>query len=225
MVQLRAPDIADPLVVAGELLHIGGFLEKVHFLLRSGPEFVQDHFQVHDILKAAHRREQIHSPFEKADISGHDVIDTLALYFDNDIRSVQEFGPVYLRNRSRSERLPLDRGENVMPVLPVGAVDDLFHRLEGHWSDLGGQLHQLITIALRQHVGVKRHDLSQLDICGAEFLEDRAQFPRRDPPCDVVLAEYCGDLAEPLPIIYFGLIGLRGALRPLDSGLILGIQR
>ena len=194
MIQFRTPDIADPLVVVGELLHIGGFLEKVHLFLRSRPQLIQDHFQIHDILEAAHRRKQIDRPFEKTYVSGHDVIDALALYLDNDIRPVEEFGLMYLCYRSRSERLLIDRGENIVPVLSVGAVYDLFHRLEGHWSDLGSQFHQLITIALRQHVGVKRHDLSQLDICRAEFLQDRAQFLRRDTSCDVVFAEYRGDL-------------------------------
>ena len=114
-----------------------------------------------------------------------------------------------------------------MPVLSVRAVDDLLHFPEGHGGDLRGQFHQLITIALRQHVGMKRHDLSQLDICGAEVLQDRAQFLRRDTPCNVVLAKNRGDLSQSLPVVYFGLIGLRRGcvLRLAGSTLILGIQR
>ena len=60
MVQLRASDVADPLVVPGEFLHVGGFLEEIHLLLRRRPEFVQDHLKIYHVLEAADRRKKPH---------------------------------------------------------------------------------------------------------------------------------------------------------------------
>ena len=75
-----------------------------------------------------------------------------------------------LGNGGRSQRFVLDRCENIAPVLSVGPVDDFLDFREGHGRDLARQLHQLITIALRQHVGMKRHDLPQLHIGGPQLL-------------------------------------------------------
>ena len=57
MVELGAADILDSLIVAGELLHIGGFLEEVHLLLRRGPQLVQNHVKIYNVLKTSDRRQ------------------------------------------------------------------------------------------------------------------------------------------------------------------------
>ena len=55
VVELGTANVIDPLVVAGKFLHVGGFLEEIHLLLRCGPQFIQNHLQVHHILESADR--------------------------------------------------------------------------------------------------------------------------------------------------------------------------
>ena len=66
------------LILFRELLHIGRLRKEIHLFLRDHPQLVQHHIQIHHIFQRC-RRHQLHCFVQKADISCHDLVDSLTL--------------------------------------------------------------------------------------------------------------------------------------------------
>ena len=119
MIQFRAGHVDDVLVVAGKLLHIGGFLEKVHFFLRNAPQLVNDHIQIHQIANFSDWRNQFDSALHQSDIARHDIIYALSLDLDNYVLAGKELCLMDLGNRSGTERLLFNGCKNILPPAAI----------------------------------------------------------------------------------------------------------
>ena len=214
-VEMGHADIFDPGIVAGKLLHIGCLFKEIHFLLRDCPHFIQNHPEIYDVLNTADRGHQPHQTMQEADIPGHSVINPLALHLDHDVLAGQKPCPVRLRDRSRPQWFFVYVRKDLVPVLTVGAVDDLFHLLEGHGSHLRIELHQFFTVGPGEDVGVQGHDLAELDISGPQFLQNDTEFLRGHPSCNMIPEKDLPDLLHPAPVVHLCLLFHVSPLFPL----------
>ena len=132
MIEMGDPHIFDPGVVAGKLIYIGRLFEEIHLLPRDSPHLIQDHVQIHDILDPAYRRHQFYQPVKESYVPGHGVVDSFSLHLDHHIFSGFEDSSVNLGNGGGTQRLLFNGRENLVPVLPIGPVDDLLHFRKRH---------------------------------------------------------------------------------------------
>ena len=170
--------------------------EKVHLLLGDIPHLVHQRAEVHDIV-AADETDESGGTLHEREVSTHNLMDAGTLHLDDNLLARGECGAVCLRDAGRAERRAVDRAKDLVPVTIVLLLDDGEDDGEGKRPCRRLELHQLIAVLRRQKVRAHAHDLAELDKCGAEILEDGAQFFRRETVDDVVTAQYRHHLTQP----------------------------
>ena len=163
-------------VVRGKFLHVGGFLEEVHFILRDSPELVYDCVEIHEIPELADRREPADNTLEEPYVACHRIINAFTLHLDDDFFTGQQAGFMHLGDRSGPERNFIDRLKDFTPVRTIGMIQDFLDLGEGHGRYFGIQFHELVAVSLRKNIRVQGHDLAKLNVCGSELFDNYAQL-------------------------------------------------
>ena len=177
------------LVPAGEFFHIGSLCQKVHLIPCDRPHLIQDKIQIGHALDTD-RRKKFHRFMKEGNISGHFFINALSLDFYYDLLPGFQNRCMHLGNGSRALRLLLNGREHSLPGAAVGLFNYIQYFLKRHWRHFRPEPHQLIAVALRKNIRMHGHNLSQLNKCGAQILQNQPQLLRRNAFRDIMSSEY-----------------------------------
>ena len=139
------------LVLFGKFRNVGSFCQEVHLLLCHCPQFTQDHVQVNGTFDAD-RRHQPHCLVHQTNVPCHRLVDSLALYFDDNFLTCFECCPVNLCNGCGTEWSLLDLFEFCLPGTSHRLFQNLDHLRKRHRRYIGAQFHQLIAVTLGKDI-------------------------------------------------------------------------
>ena len=142
------------LIALGKFFHTGCLQKEIHLLLGDSPELVQNHVNIHHVLDRTWR-DQLCRFVEQTDISGHYLIDTLPLNFDDNIFPSLQNRPVDLCDRCRSQWMHINALEHFVPLITVGLADHFCYLFKWHRCHFGMKPHQFFTIDFRKNVGMQ----------------------------------------------------------------------
>ena len=114
-----------------------------------------------------------------AEVGAHQPCNIGALHLDNHLGAVEQFGRVHLSDRSGSERLAGELGEDILETGAEIGFDcgaNHLERLSGH---LVAALLELVDELNREEPLTRGDDLRQLDVGRAEDLDRRTQTLRQ----------------------------------------------
>ena len=101
-----------------------------------------------------------------------------------------------LRDRSRPERYPFDRREDVIVALSVKITKTLLDVLERFRSRRASKRLQRKTVFLRKHIGTRGKYLAQLDKRRTKIFEKRNEFLRSETLGNLVATQNFDYLAQ-----------------------------
>jgi hypothetical protein len=208
------------------LIDVRGFLLEVELALKRVREVLDDCRQVDDPPEGLAALGLLREQPQQAEVAHDLVAGAWPLHLDDDALAGFERRLMHLADRARSERLRVDRGEDILP----GNAELLLHHLDDlrlrQRSDVVLERRELDDELGRQEIGTRREDLAQLRERRPELLERVAQPAGADLDwigaatrlTQAVLREHRGDPCRAAEQAAFDL-GLGHCLPPLEMRL------
>ena len=155
----RAIDILHALVIAADGADILGLTEKVHLFLRNEPHLVDAVAQVHYIVDALELH-YIQRFFDEPDIPLHLVIYIGALDLHSDMRAVEQYRLVHLRNGRCAQGDGQNALEHGVPRLAILLADYLPYLGGDERGGVRSEALELLAILHGYDLGVHRQKLA-----------------------------------------------------------------
>ena len=108
VIHFRALDISGVGVQMPKLVDMACLDEKIHFLLGDRPHLIKNHTEINHITGVADHFQKSGGALQEDDILRHDVVNTRALDFDDNLVAARQDGSVNLCNGSGAQSVFID---------------------------------------------------------------------------------------------------------------------
>ena len=152
--------------------HRLGVVPLVHEVELAGHVAGQLVDQRHQVEVALHEVDGPEQHAQVGQVAAHQRLDLGILDLDGHPLAAPEHRLMHLGQRGRSDRLALDRGEDIRQVAAQLALDRLLHHREGLGRHPVLQLREHLDVLAREHVGARAEKLAALQ-------DQAAQLDRR----------------------------------------------